>query len=198
TRLRSGSTRWRKARLSRRCRGSSLNPSSLGVLTPLLASNGPWRLFPWSQHASDNRRVQLVLSLYHTAVVVLHAQYKHRQRAFFLEVFLRDGNRQHVIQVALAICGFVAVASDVPGENADPVIIERHAIFGFGQDHQILRDSLVTIRNLIQHKESDDALTLGILRDLKRRIDVEHAPQDPAHVSLSIANQPPVFHRRGY
>ena len=46
------------------------------------------------------------------------------------------------------------MASHVPGEDANLIEVEGQAIFGFGEDSQILRDFLVSILNLIQHENA--------------------------------------------
>src|SRR5580704_5408479 len=69
---------------------------------------------------------------------------------------------------------------------------------GLGEGAQILRNILVralltSILNLVQRKESNDALAFGILRDLDWDVEIHHPGQHPTDTVLRIADQPPVF-----
>ena len=77
---------------------------------------------------------------------------ENRQIAFFVEILMRDRHRQDAIEVALAVSGFVTMLSDVPGEYPDLVVVERHAIFVFGEQHQVLGDLLVAVADMVQHE----------------------------------------------
>ena len=90
-------------------------------------------LFPWRgnflhfsgrENATDDGGIHFVLSLAHFAVVVFYLQHENRQSAFFVEIFLRYRHRQEPIQIVLAIGSFIAMLSDIPGEDADLVIGE--------------------------------------------------------------------------
>ncbi len=48
-------------------------------------------------------------------------------------------------------------------------------------------------RNLIELEERDEALALGILRNIEGHIDVDHASQHPSDAALLVANQPPIL-----
>ena len=86
----------------------------------------------------------------------------------------------------------------VPGEDANLVEVKRQAILGFSNDRQVLRDLLVSILDLIQHEERDNALALRVLRDVDRNVEINHAGQHPAHTVVGVAHQPPILdHRRG-
>src|SRR5579863_6622062 len=76
------------------------------------------------EHATHNWGVHLVLSGGKAAVVVFYLQNENRQHAFLVESFLRDCYRQNSVQIVLAICGFVAMLSDIPGENPDLVVVK--------------------------------------------------------------------------
>ena len=84
---------------------------------------------------------------------------------------------------------------DVPGEDTNLIEVERHAVLVFGEQHEVLRNFLVAISDLVEDKRSHGALAFGVLCDLKRNIHIQHAPQHPACVSRLIANQPPILHR---
>ena len=90
------------------------------------------------------------------------------------------------------------MALHVPGEDANLVEVKRQAIFGFGEDGQVLRDFLVSIRNLVQHEACDDALAFRVLRDVERHVEINHARQHPADTVVGVAHQPPILdHRQG-
>ncbi len=131
------------------------------------------------------------------AAVVFHSQHKHRQRAFFIKIFLSNRRRQDAVQVALAIGGFVTMAFYIPGVDPRLVEVEVHAVVRLGQQHQILRDFLVPVRDLVEHKKCNDALAFRVLRNFEGRVDIHQPRQHPSDVLLRIADQPPVFHDRG-
>ncbi len=96
---------------------------------------------------------------------------------------------------------FVAVFSDVPGEDANLIVIVGQTVVRFGDHAKILWNVLpcalfARVRYLIEHEESNKALAFGILGDIERHIDVHHACQYPAHAVLRVTYQPPIFQYR--
>ena len=85
------------------------------------------------------------------------------------------------------------MALHVPGEDANLVEVKRQAILGFGDNGQVLRDFLVSILDLIQHEECDNALAFRVLRDVEREVEIDHAGQHPADTVVGVAHQPPIF-----
>ena len=85
------------------------------------------------------------------------------------------------------------MALHVPGEDANLVEVEGQAILGLGENGQVLRDFLVSILNLIQHEEGDDALAFRVLRDVERDVEIHHAGQHPADTVVGVAHQPPIL-----
>jgi hypothetical protein len=86
-----------------------------------------WRrrclLLARSQHPAHNWCVQLVLALADIAGIVFHSQDEDRQHTFLIEILAGHRHRQNAVQAVLAVGGFVAVLSDVPGEDADLIVI---------------------------------------------------------------------------
>ena len=76
----------------------------------------------------------------------------------------------------------------VPSEDPDLIEVEGQTIFGFSEDGEILRHFLVSVLHLIKNKEGDDALAFGVLGDIERHINVDHAREDPTYATLAIAN----------
>ena len=72
--------------------------------------------------------------------------------------------------------------SHVPGKDPRLVEVEWHAIFGFVQQNQVLRDLLVSVRHLIQLEARDDSLPLRVLGDFERNIEIKHAAEHPSYV----------------
>src|SRR5260370_3363156 len=109
-------------------------------LAPTTLRNWPrcLLLLPRGQHAAHDGRVQFVFAFADIAVVVRHAQDEDWQRAFLVEILSRDGHRQHAVQTMLAVGGFVAMLSYIPGEDADLIVVIRQAVVGFSDDAQIL------------------------------------------------------------
>src|SRR4030081_2989693 len=85
------------------------------------------------------------------------------------------------------------MAPHVPGEDANLIEVKRQAILGFCEDGQVLRDFLVSILNLIQHEECDDALTFRVWGYGERDVEINHGGQYPADTVVRVAHQPPVF-----
>ena len=56
----------------------------------------------------------------------------------------------------------------VPGEDANLIEVEGQAVFGLGQQGQILRNFFVAVGHFVEHEEGYDALAFGILRDIER------------------------------
>src|SRR5512146_208534 len=76
-------------------------------------------LFGGGEHAADDGGIQLVLALDHFAGIVLYPQDEHGQHAFLIEVLVRNRDGEDAEELALAVGGFVAMAFDVPGEDAN-------------------------------------------------------------------------------
>src|ERR1700733_1158391 len=169
-------------------------PSLSGPAPPVYWSRGQ---LPGRQYSSHNWSVQLVLSLADIPRIVFHAEDKHGKSSLFFEILLRNRHRQNPVQAVLAVRGLVAMLARIPGENADLIEVVRQAVMRIGQDTKIFRDlflhAFVVIGHLVQYEESDKALALGILRNLKRHVHIHHARQHPTHVALIVANQPPVL-----
>ena len=60
-----------------------------------------------------------------------------------------DRDWEDAIQIAFPVGSFVTVFPHIPGEYADLVVIERHAVFGFAEQYQIFLDFLVAVLHLI-------------------------------------------------
>ena len=85
------------------------------------------------------------------------------------------------------------MAAHVPGEDAKLVEVEGKAVFGLGEDGEVLRDFFVSVLDFVEHEEGDDALAFGVLRDVERNVEIDHAGKNPAYAGVAIADQPPVF-----
>ncbi len=49
------------------------------------------------------------------------------------------------------------------------------------------------VLDFVEHEEGDDALAFGVLRDVERNVEIDHAGKNPAYAGVAIADQPPVF-----
>src|ERR1700734_1306861 len=103
----------------------------------------------------------------------------------------------------LAVGGFVAMLSDVPGKDANLIEVVRQTVARLGDGTEILGNFFVGpffswVLNLMEHEKRDETLPFGILRHIERNIDVYHAGEHPAHAVLLVPHQPPVFeHQAG-
>src|SRR5208282_4290406 len=97
---------------------------------------------------------------------------------------------------ALAIGRLIAMASHVPGEDANLVEVEGQTILGFGENSQVLRYFFVFILNLIEHEEGDYALAFRVLRDVERDVEINHPAQHPTDSIVGVAHQPPILNYR--
>src|SRR5262249_24575834 len=142
--------------------------------------------------------VHLVLTLENISVLVLHTQDEHWQRAFLFEGLIRHCDRKHSCDIALTIGSLISMALEVPTEDARLIVIEGHTISRWCEQNKIVGHIFVGtigawVNDVSQHKERDNALSLGVLRDLERDIDIQISPEDPTRM-LAVAHQPPVFH----
>src|SRR6202789_59867 len=168
---------------------------------PMLRSHPRRRLLllSRSQHSSHDRSVQFVLPFADVAGIVFHADDEHRQIAFLVEIFVSHRDRKNSIQPMLTISSLVAMLPSVPGKHAQLIEVIRQAVMWIGKDAYILPHfflhAFVRVVYFVQFEERDDALALGILRDVERSVHVDHPGQHPAYASLAVAHQPPVFER---
>src|ERR1035438_7018424 len=151
-----------------------------------------WR-FSRSQHSPHDWGVQFVLAHDDVSAIVFLSDRKHRQHAFFIEIFLRDSYGQHAFH-ALAVGRFVAMPPYIPGEDANLIEVEGQSVFWFRQNGEILRNFLVSGLHLIEHKEGHDALAFGVLCHVERDVEIDHARKHPANAIVGVAHQPPIFY----
>ena len=85
------------------------------------------------------------------------------------------------------------MALHIPGKDTNLVVVVGHAFFAFGDSGQVLGNFLFSILHFIEHEKGDEALALGVLRNLERDVEIDQACQDPANTSLAIAGEPPVL-----
>src|SRR6266567_6766723 len=158
------------------------------------------RYFSRRQHSSYDGSIELVFALVDRPRIILHPQDEDGKVSFFVEVLFGNRYGEDAVESVLTVCGFVTMFSRVPGEYADLIEVERQPIVGIGQHAKILWDfflhAFVIVLNLIQREESDETLSLGILGNVERDIDVDHARQYPSHTAKSVPHQPPVFEYR--
>src|SRR5271165_6400525 len=119
-------------------------------------------LFSGRQHPTHNWRVQLVLAFSHLSSIILYPHYEDGQIAFLVEGLVGDGRRQNAVETMIAISGLIAMASDVPGEYADLVEVERHAVFVLGEQHQVLWHLFLAVGDLVENQRSHRALAFGV------------------------------------
>src|SRR2546426_6812135 len=155
-----------------------------------------WRLLARRKNPLHDRSCQFVFSLTYVSVLVFYAEHENRQLAFFVEVLFGYHHWQYAVQIAFPVSSLIAVPPHVPGEDADGIVVERHAVFVLAKQSEILRHPFVSIGHFVENERSDRALPLRILCDFERDIHIHHARQNPADVSLSITHEPPIFHRR--
>ena len=84
----------------------------------------------------------------------------------------------------------------VPREDANLIEVERQSVVRLGKDGQILRNLLVAVAHLVEHKVGNDALAFGVLRHVQGHIKIDHAGQHPSHAIVDITHQPPVLDNR--
>src|ERR1700728_3273150 len=92
-----------------------------------------------------------------------------------------------------AVGGFVTMLANVPGEDADLVIVIGQAVVRISQEAEMLRDLLISILHFVESKEWHETLALRVLRDVEWDVDVAHAREDPSDAALIVADQPPIL-----
>src|SRR4051812_46260090 len=102
-------------------------------------------------------------------------QNKNGEIAFLVEILMGKREGQDAIQIAFAVSGLIAMTSYIPGEDANLAVVKGHAIFVLVEQHQVLWNFFISIRDLIQDKESHNTLPLRVLCDLHGDIEVNHS-----------------------
>ena len=76
----------------------------------------------------------------------------------------------------------------VPCEYANLIEVEGQAVFGLGENSQVLRHFLIAVAHFIENEKCDDPLSLGILRDVEGHVEINHSRQYPSHAIVRIAD----------
>src|ERR1051326_720434 len=70
------------------------------------------RFFTRREHPPNNWRIELIKLLTYAAVI-LHAKPKRAQVSFFFKILAPQRDRQHPVQAAFAICGFISMTTHI-------------------------------------------------------------------------------------
>ena len=140
------------------------------------------------EHAAHNRPVYLVGSFHDLPSVILLANGEGRQVAFLAEILMPNPHRQVAFQIVLAIGRFITMLSAIASEDADLVVVPRQAVFGLVQQDEVLRLRLAIFLDGVEDEISDDALAFGVLRNVERDVEIDHAQQHPAHMPRRAAD----------
>src|ERR1700719_3651281 len=92
------------------------------------------------QDSPHYRRIQFVFALADVSAVVLYAQHENRQSPFFIEILSRHCDREHSVELVLAVRGLVAVLFKVPGKDSHLIEVIGQPVMRFGEHGEILRN----------------------------------------------------------